>query len=190
MIERYFGYLSGVLAFLFYWKIIRSITSGETRPSRTSWIIWTVNDVLLLGSSYAVGVRNTIWLPLVYAFCSALCLFLCFKHDKRPLSYLDITCLVTSALAWLIWGYFNSPLLALILGVFVNSLGTVPTLYKLYYDPQSESSSIWALIVLAAVAQILALERYTFALMLFPVNTLLLSATILSLSIRRPNTPT
>ncbi len=190
MIERYFGYLSGVLAFLFYWRIIRSIIRGETRPSRSSWIIWTVNDILLLGSSFAVGVRNSIWLPLVYASCSALCLLLCFKHDKKPFSYLDLTCLTISVLAWLIWCYFNSPLTALILGVSVNTLGTVPTLYKLYLDPQSESSSIWGIIVLAAVAQLFALEHYTLALLLFPVNTLLLSALILSLSLRRIDSPT
>ena len=62
------GFLS-IPASLFY---IRAILKGETRPNRASWFIWSVISIIILITYWYSGARETIWMPVSYAFCSTI----------------------------------------------------------------------------------------------------------------------
>lgn len=182
MLQHILGYLSGVLAYLFYAGIILSILRGQSKPSRTTWTIWSINDLLIFCSSYYVGARNTLWVPLVYVVCSVLCLVLSLKNDPKPIGALDRACLALSLLAWVLWGFTHSAFVALVLGVAVNTLGAIPTWRRVWHDPHCERWQPWSCIVAAAFLQLAAVEQFSVALVLFPLDSLLVSGTVTALA--------
>jgi hypothetical protein len=183
MEKELIGYLSGVFAVFFYAGIVRSILRGISKPSRTTWIIWGINDLLIFCASYFVGARNTLWVPLVYTIGSLVCLVLSIHNDPKPISLLDRCCLALSLLAWALWAATSSAFLALVLGVAVNTLGGVPTWHRVWDDQRSEHWAPWAFVLAAAAAQLIAVERFTFALVLFPFDSLLVSGMVILLTL-------
>jgi hypothetical protein len=175
MIQQLLGYTSGLCAFLFYFGIIRSIIRDQSKANRTTWSILGINDFLILCSSFSLGARNTLWVPLVYVLCGLTCLFLSIKNDRLPLSAVDKGCLAGSVIAWILWAITKEPFIALALGVLVNTLGVVPTWRRTYLNPDSQPLIPWIIISMAGGFMILSLEQFTLPLALFPFDSLLIS---------------
>jgi hypothetical protein len=74
-----FGVASGLVLLLGNIPYILSIRRGDTRPNRVTWAIWTVISLILLGSSYASGVTNTLWLLSALVVSESIITLYAFK---------------------------------------------------------------------------------------------------------------
>jgi hypothetical protein len=180
--------LSGLLAFLFYLSIARDALGGKAAPNPVSWFIWTLNDSLILSASFSAGGRNTLAVPFVYALFGWFVFFTALKNHRRPPTILESFCLTGALAGWVSYLASLGTLIALIVAVSVNTLGSFPTISGLISGKGKEQVRSWILIWLASLCSLASLEYYRFELFLFPVDSFIITSTVLSL-IRFRNRP-
>lgn len=177
--------LSGFLVFIFGMFMIWESVKGRAKLNATSWLIWVLNDVVILIGTLRAGASNTLIVPLLYTVLGALILTMALRYHWQPLGSLEKVCLALAALGWILLFMTKDPLFALSLGVVVNTLGTLPTLIRLKKNPYAEPFLPWFLNWLSSLFSIMSVERLNLELLLFPVDVFLLSGLVV-LMISRP----
>ena len=129
-------------------------------------------------SYYCNGARLTIFLPLAYAIGSTLVAILSIFYGIGGWGKLDRVCLATVALSLVVWWYFDSPFIALLMNMIVDSTGSIPTIKKVYLHPGSEDKTAWSLFFIGSAMNILAINRWTWGIAFYPVVLLALIGTI------------
>lgn len=180
-----FGLTAAAVALAAFPVYIHSIIKGRTRPSRVTWWILGLSGTLLAASYYASGARDTAWIAIAYAagYIVVALLSLQYGHSKWTLT--DSVCLALALLSGGLWWLLDNPLIALYVNVGIDVLGILPTMYKTYRKPSTESRTAWLMDVVAAVFALLAIEEWTFAIALYPVYLLLTNCVILILILRK-----
>jgi hypothetical protein len=171
LISEVLGYLAGLAAISAYAPYILSILRKETRPSRSTWIIWTVASLVLLSSYFSVGARGTIWLPLAYAIGTIIVMLLSLRFGEGGWSKFDKICFTSSFLSLMLWWIFDSPLLALLLNLSIDVIGSFPTMKKVKRDPKSENKLGWTLFFVGVVLNLLSAlfgGKISFEIMIYP----------------------
>src|SRR5688572_397041 len=92
--QALFGVTSGVLSLVGLLLYARGVVAGPSKPSRATWLIWTLNSILLLTSYDASGAKETIWLAGGYAAGCFVIAMLTIKFGEGGWSRLDRICLV------------------------------------------------------------------------------------------------
>jgi len=167
-------------AYIFYFY---SIVSGKNQPNRASWIIWTVIKAFILVGGYSDGARNTLWLPLAQMIGNGTIMIMAFRYGVGDWKKLDKWCLGLAALS-VIPLAFKMPMLNLIIIMFVELLGTIPTFGKLLLREGEENLTAWVMINAACVFSVFSAEKWEFGLLLYPVYLVTLNSPILALVIR------
>ena len=172
---------AALFALAFYWSICASAYQRRIQSNPVSWFIWSLNDSLIVAVSLALGARNTLSVPVVYAIFGWIIFGISIKNDRRNISRLEWTCLIGAVLSWIAFLLSIDRFLILLLGVFVNTLGAIPTIAQLFRKSDSQKFAAWMLIWAASVFSIISAEQLTASLVLFPVDSFLISSTILLL---------
>ena len=178
------GMVAGSVLLLGNIPYIRSIRRGDTRPNRVTWGIWTTIGFLLLGSSYSLGATNTLWLMIAQVISQLVITFYAFKYSRGKWQRLDRICIAGAGLSLLLWWRSGSPLVALVMNIAMDMLGAVPTITKIYDDPNSEDLTFWVMSFTSAVLNLLAIENFARALIIFPLYLFLLNTLVLILLTR------
>lgn len=169
MTAETFAILSGVAMLLAGPPYLISILKKETKPERTSWFIWSVLGLIALESQIGLHAR---W-SLVYAGINAagnLAVFLLSLHyGVGGWKKLDVLSFVIAMIGAAVSVVVRDPLYALIGVLFANFAATVPTLYKVYLEPSSESSVAWFLIGTSALFGAFSVGSLSVKLLLLPV---------------------
>jgi hypothetical protein len=173
-----FGILAGVISALSIAVYVVSILKGKTKPNRASWIIWSVTNIILLASYFSVGARATIFLPITYVFSALITLSLSFRYGVLKWSKLDYFSLIIAGLSLIIWFITNNPLTALLMNLTMDAFAYLPTLKKSFIDPSSESSTSWFLIFIGSVFNILAVEFFSFKILIYPIVMLVMNGAV------------
>lgn len=165
------GFLSGLLALLFYVQTARGAANGRLQPNPTSWLIWSFNDTLILVGSLSIGAWNTLWVPIVYAVLGWFIFAIALRNDKRSPNRLEWACLLGAVIGWIAY-FWDGGFWAIVLGSVVNSVGCLPTIRAALDSPDKESLSTWLLIWASVVCMSLSCERMELSLLLFPISSL------------------
>jgi len=169
------GIIAGVLSFIAYFPYIYSIFKGKTKPSRSSWWIWSFVGLLILLSYYEVGARNTIWIPLVFFICPLIIAILSIWFGEgKKLNKLDKICILGVLISLIPWFVFKSAHVTLFINIFIDFLGFLPTFQKTYQNTESEDGTTWILFFVASILNIIALENYGFSIMLYPAYMIIM----------------
>lgn len=166
---HFFGILAGVLAMVAAIPYVRDILKGETRPNKVSWFIWVILQAIALVSQLVQGGKDSVLLSVGDLLASLVILLLAFKYGEKKWHWIDRAALVGAAIGLLVWYLFNQPVVALIITVFVDFCGVVPTWRKAYADPSSETMSTWIIVGFGAIFGVLAVGKLDAALLLYPV---------------------
>lgn len=162
------GLLGGVVELVGLAPYLRDIISGQTRPSRASWTIWSVLSFIALAGQWAAGASASLWFTVVQALACVTILMFALRNKQDHFSWLDVACLIVAALALVGWYVSHNPLVALILIVLVDIMGLVPTLHKSYIDPDSETLSAWIMSAIGGGLAAVAVGSLNFTLILYP----------------------
>ena len=164
-IKEFIGVMAGIMSLVAYFPYIRSILKHKTKPSRSSWWIWSLVGFFILLSYYDVGARNTIWIPLVFFICPLIIAILSIKFGEgKNLNKLDKLCIfgvITSLIPWII---FKSAQITLLINIFIDFLGFLPTFQKIHKHPLTENRFAWTLFFIGSILNIVALENLAFQL--------------------------
>lgn len=178
------GLLSGILSLSSYVPYILSILRGKTRPNRVTWGVWATIGLIIVSSYHAAGATHTMWVPLSQLISQSIIALLAFKFGIGGWQRLDRLCLGGAALSLLLWWQSGSPTIALLINIWMDILGALPTLRKMYQAPYSEDLLSWSMFLGANTLNLFALEQWSFSLIAYPMYLFGLSITIVVLLTR------
>ena len=165
------GVLAGLLSTIAFIPYILSILKGETRPNRATWFIWTIVGGIIAGSYYQLGARHTLWVAVGYFLGPAVVAMMAIRRGEGGWSRLDQFCLGAAGVSLIIWATTGSPLLALVMNIFIDMFGVLPTAKKSYFEPESESRMAWAMASVGNLFNLLAVDDWSkFDIAAYPVH--------------------
>lgn len=171
------GIVAGILSIAGYIPYILAIFRGETRPNRASWIIWAIVGGLLAFSYIETGDRHSIWLPLGYFIGPLITAVLSLRYGYMVWSRLDTICLVAACASVIPWMLSDTAILTLLINVFIDFMGAIPTLIKSYKEPETEDFLAWLIFFVANTIQLFAIQYWNLAAV-YPVYLFFLAGFI------------
>ncbi len=179
------GELAGAVTLLAFVPYVVSVLQRKTKPERATWFIWTLVGLTLFLSYHSSGAVDTVWSAASY-FIGPLCIaILSIKYGVGGWTTLDIVCFIGAGISFLFWALSDSPVSALVMSIFIDALGLIPTFVKTMKDPKSESRLSWSMSFFGNTANLLlAIGSRTFAIIIFPAYMVINTGSILLLTLR------
>ncbi|HPJ17419.1 MAG TPA: hypothetical protein PK639_04330 [Candidatus Woesebacteria bacterium] len=178
-IYQILGFLSGIIVPIGYIPYIKDILDQKTKPQRISWLIWLVLGGIAFFSQLAEGANNSLWLPAIQTLAVLIVFILSIKNGMGGFSGKDKISLSLALLGLIVWALTKEPLFALIITVFVDSLGSVLSVIKSYEEPESETLITWVLDGLAGLLAILAVGKIDVVLLIYPTYIFLANLAVI-----------
>ena len=163
------GYIAGGLALIAYGPLVVATIKRKARPNLATWLIWTISDILVVISYFAVGARDTLWVPIGFTIGAVVVAILAITHGENKFGWLEISCFIAACLSLIAWALTKAPLAALLINILIAGLGGLPTAKKTLLDPKSENAAAWILFSLSSIVNLLAIETWKFEIAVFPV---------------------
>jgi len=189
LIRRVFSVLSGLFVFLFYLAVARDALRKVITPNPVSWLIWSLNDTLILCASWSAGAANTLAVPLVYAIFGWFVVAAAIRNERHRPSYLEIFCLSGAVVGWFCYLLSFGSFISLLISVAVNTIGAAPTIIRISRNPAAERFRSWILVWIGSALSLASVERFDVTLALFPVDSLLICSLVILFICRGRGTP-
>jgi hypothetical protein len=170
---------------------LRAVARGETRPSRTTWLIWTLLAWLTVAGSVEAGAGATLAKLVASAVGVTAIAAVALLRGTGGRTRSDVACLALTGAGIGLWSVSDGPVLGLALFMVADVAGAVPTLRDTWRDPRRERAGPW-LLGLAGSALTLTLVEPSawsagaggFAIWGFPVYLAAVNGGILALIAR------
>ena len=182
--QAFLGQLAGILALLAYPVYIRGITAGKTRPNRATWWILTLAASVLAASYYAEGARDTMWIAVAYIFGNLAIAVLSLRYGYGSWTRADKACLAAAIGSAILWWFLDAPGVALSATIVIDFFGILPTVYKSYNKPSTESAAAWFIDGISSIINMFAIGTWTFAIAAYPLYLLVTNCLIAYLVLR------
>ncbi|MBU1166116.1 hypothetical protein KKF81_04145 [Candidatus Micrarchaeota archaeon] len=179
------GKIAGIVALAAFVPYIYSTLKGKTKPNRATWWIWTLVSFIIAGSYFDVGARETIWVAISYIVGPVIMAILSLKYGEGGWNKFDRFCVLGALAGFVLWILFDAPLIALLLTIFIDFVGFLPTYKKAYHNPWGESKLAWIIFVAADLLNVFAIETLAFGIVIYPVYMLIVEAPVLFLLFRK-----
>ena len=164
---------------------IRSIVTGTTRPSAVSWFGWALLFAIATAAQASKGLDWSLAIPLISTISTTIIAFTALRMGRLVWTRADGICIALGTLAIILWAITKEPLTALVLSIVADFFVTAPTVIKTYQDPSSEPALLWVIYVTAITMELVATQQYTIYNLLFPIYTVIGSAIIAGLALRK-----
>lgn len=163
-----FGLVAAGIIFVSEAIYIRSmfVVNGRgerTRPSRSTFWVWTFVQGLMAASYIASGEGFAAGISVAYAVCFLAIAVLSIKYGYGKWERMDTYCFLATAAAALLWVATRNPVLTLAATVAIDFAGAYPTLKKSWADPGTESRTAWMLTVVATALNFAAVQEWGLA---------------------------
>ncbi len=167
--------LSGTFAY------IRDMFRGKSKPNLITWGLWAFAPLIATGA--ALSASADVW-STVRIFMSGFGPFLVFlfafvvRQGYWKLSKFDYICGILSLIALGTWLLADSPVLAILLAAIADLFATLPTLFKAWKHPETETLYTYLVGIFTASIVIPAIpvwniENAAFQIYLLIANTAL-----------------
>lgn len=166
---------------VYIWSIIK----GKTKPNFSAWAIFTLAMSCVLFSSYYLGAKESLIIVALFTFISALITFLSLKYGKYKISNFEKLLLSLSLISIVLWLSTSNPWYALLINIFVDTLGFISIVYKLYKHPQTEDSFAWSISFLVYGLNLIIITKWVPQEYLFSLSNAFWCFVILILSFRK-----
>ena len=179
------GQVAGVITFLAYLPYLFATINGETKPNRATWFLLVVIGSMLASSYFALGAETTIWVPVGYVIGPTIIAMLSIKYGEGGWSPFDRWCLLAALSTGVLWWIFDAPLTALLLNLLMDFISLLPTIKKGYLRPWTEDPFSWTMWFFGSVLNLLAVERWTFGIAIYPIYMAIGNGLIVALIYRK-----
>ena len=170
-----------IIAVVAYVPYLIDMFRGKNKPHLYTWIsIFLVTAVvayLQLQGGAGVGV-----IPVILGVgVDAIILFYCFRFGTKDVVFMDKVCLALSVIGVIFYIVLNSsPLVSLAIVTIAEIISFIPTFRKTRNDPYSESLPSYYLVMLKLSLILIALQKYNWLTVSYPVLWLLVFVVFLS----------
>lgn len=163
------GLIAGFISLVSFFPYLMSTLKGHTKPQRATFAIWSAIDVVMVLSYFASGARETVWMLSVFTLCQICVFLLSLRYGMGGLDKLDLLCLAGAAIGIAAWILTKNSATALGISMFVEFLGLLPLIKKVYLYPQTENTLSWMLAWLAAFVNLFALTSFQPIILSYPI---------------------
>jgi hypothetical protein len=170
-----FLYLSIIASFITPVIGIHAIVKGDFRPQRMTRFLIFVISLLFVGTLYAQGDHNGIYIALAQLIGSFIILILCIKKGIGGSSKFDFLILFLALLSLIVWKTTDNPTLGLCMSIVTDLIAFTPTLIKTWQLPYTEEWKFYLSDVIAASLSILSITAYSLQNLVFPIYILLIN---------------
>lgn len=154
------------------------MTGSVTRPSRSTFWIWTVVQGMMAASYIASGEGFAAGLSVAYALCFLVIAVISLRKGYSQWSRLDTSCVVGVGVITLVWIISRDPFLTLAASIGTDLIGAIPTMSKARVEPASESRLAWTLTVVATLINFGAVSAWGASDVLYNVYLLFVNGWI------------
>jgi len=180
-----FGFTASLLPLVATFFYIKSILSGYTRINLAGNFIYILATVMIITSSLSLGVTSAILLGFGYLLCQVSVSAVGFKYGYFKFTGFDYLCVTLSLFGLVLWLSLDAPMYGLVTNVFVDALGSLAILKKLYLHPETEASFPWFLAFIAGIVNLLAIPVFNIENSLYTFYSITSSFMIFALSLRK-----
>jgi hypothetical protein len=180
MIPEYFAVVGATIGSLGGFYYLYETIMGRAKPNRVTWLLWGLFPMIIFVAQRAQEVEGLAWASFAAGFTPFLILLASFlnkqaywKTERR-----DYVLMASAIAGILLWAVTDSPNLAILFALVADLLAGLPTLFKAYRYPQTESWIAYAISTVGFGVGVLAIptftfENYAFISYLFILNLLL-----------------
>ena len=171
------GHIAGLISILGFFPYILGVLKGKVIPNRITWTIWTIFGSILLMSyiSASGGFNISAWVPICYVVGPAIIMLLSFRYGEGGHNCIDIISFIISIISLFFWVITGIPIVALAANILADALAAVPTIYKAYFRPETESAFAWSFFLLGNTLNLFAIPKVNFYTFLYPFYLFLVS---------------
>lgn len=173
------SFFIGVLGAVPY---IRDTISGKTKPNRVTWFFWGAAPIL--GTFAAISSGADMWASVRVFLAGFLPLLVFISSFVNPKSYwklgkFDFACGAVAAVGIGFWIFASSPQLAILFLASADLVASLPTLKKIWTNPETETGTIYissfisALLIIPSIP-VWNIENSAFQIYLLVVNGFML----------------
>lgn len=180
MIHPNFVYLGVLIQFIGGMSYLIDTVKGKIQPNRVSWALFVLAPALAFFAQLQQGVGPEVWATFIVWFVPFLILIATFVNKKAvwKLKKLDVVCGLLSLLGLALWAITKVGNIAIVFAILADALACVPTLVKSWYEPESESDSVFLYGTVNALLGLLVItnwhfENYAFMSYMFLANSAL-----------------
>jgi hypothetical protein len=173
--------LSALISILGSLAYIIDTIKGKSKPNRVSWLMWAVAP--LIGTGAAIAAGADIWATtriFLSGFGPLVVVIVSFFNPQSywKLNKFDFTCGVFSVLALIIWGIADSPVVAILFAAIGDGFACLPTIFKAWKFPETESglsflASLLATVLILPSIQVWNIENSAFQIYLLIANAVI-----------------
>ncbi len=182
--KEWLNLISGVLTVLAYVPYIYAIYKGDGKPALSTWIIWFTVNTLIGAGMYEQGTLNA--QIVIISLGDLYIIYLAYRYGEYKWSHLDSFCLAGATMGLLAWIDANDPDAAIISGLAMVVIGSIPTVVKTWKRPEQEDWKAYIVMLASSTLQIAAVTSWTIAEAAQPLVYFAVGAAILPLILLRP----
>ena len=159
-LHQAFGVIAGLFASISYLLYTRAILKGLVKPQRATWFIWSTVSILLLTGLLATGEKEMILVPWAYAIGSSFIFILSLFYGVGGWAKLDLACISCAAISLMVWKIMGTPELPILINLFADLMGGIPTVKKAWQTPLHERNAGWIFFTAGGATNLLAVSRH------------------------------
>lgn len=173
--------LSAVISFSGAFAYIRDMFRGKSKPNLVTWGLWGFAPLIATGAALTANADGWATVRIFMSGFGPLLVFLAafvVKQGYWKLSKFDYACGALSIVALGAWLLADSPVLAILLAAVADLFATLPTIFKAWKFPETETLYTYfvglftATIVIPAIP-VWNIENAAFQVYLLIANTAL-----------------
>lgn len=154
---------------------VTSVLKGSFRPQRMTRFLIFLVSLLFVGTLYAQGDRNSIYMASAQLLGSTALFFLSLKRGMGGNTKFDWVVFTMAIGSLIVWQTTKNPLLGLLMSLVTDFIGFVPTLIKTWKYPETEEWKFYMSDVVASFFSILSIGVFSLSNLAFPVYIFLIN---------------
>ncbi len=155
---------------------IRDTLRGSTKPNRVTWFLWSIAPLIGAVAAFYGGVSWAVVPVLMTGLCPLLVFAASFWNSNAywKLEKFDYACGAFSVLALILWAVTREPVIAIIFAIIADAFAALPTLFKSWTDPETETAFAYVAAGLSVIASFIVAPpsfiAYAFPVYLVVIN--------------------
>lgn len=157
-----------LLTIIGYYAYIKDIYLGKTKPHFFSWFIWGILTIIVFFIQYYEGGGIGTWVTATTGIITLFIAFFALGNKNNNIVKSDWISFSLALLTLPLWFFTENPLYSLLLIVFIDALGYIPTVRKSWNDPYSETLLHHFISGIKFIPAIVTLENFIFLTYFYP----------------------
>lgn len=174
MINENFVIIGAVLNLIGSIGYIIDTIKGTTKPNRFTWFLWALAPLIAFIVEIHKGVGIASLMTFMVGFGPLMVFIASFVNKKSywQIGKLDIICGILSVLGLVLWLITREGNVAIIFAILADLFAGIPTIFKSYKEPTTESSLAFLMASISATITLLTIKTWDFAHYGFPAYIL------------------